>query len=79
MNMGNVALRKGIEPTSLAFQVGVLTTSPPRLPDVTTLPTPTCLCESLSLPKRSVQINNMFILLYKFFYQCRRASLPAIL
>ena len=32
-----------IKPTSLAFRASVLTISPHMLPDVTTLPTPTCL------------------------------------
>ena len=42
MKMGNIAPRAGIEPTSLAFQARLLTIIPPRLPDVTTLPMPTC-------------------------------------
>ena len=44
MKMGNIAYRVKIESTSLAFQVIVLTITPPRLPDVTTLSTPTSLC-----------------------------------
>ena len=42
MTIGNIAPRAGIESTSLAFQHSVLTITTPRLPDVTTLPTPTC-------------------------------------
>ena len=52
--METSAPRGGIEPTSLAFHVNRLTISPPRFLDVTTLPTPSCLCDSL--PKRSTQI-----------------------
>ena len=40
MKMGNIALRAGVEPESLAFQANVLTISPPRLPVVTTLSGP---------------------------------------
>ena len=47
MKMGNIAYKAGTEPTSLAFQANVLTVPPPRLPDVTTLSTPTCLGSSL--------------------------------
>ena len=38
--MGTIVPKVGIEPTSLVFQVYVLTITPPRLADVTTLPTP---------------------------------------
>ena len=48
MKTGNIALRVGIESTSPAFQANVLTITPPRLPDVSILPMPTCLCGSLS-------------------------------
>ena len=51
--MGNNAPRAGIKPTSLAFWASVLTLSPPRLADVTPLPTPTCLFSSL--PERPLQ------------------------
>ena len=51
MKMGN---RAGIEPTSLAFWVSVLSIIPPKLLDITISPTPTCLCSLLS--QRSVQI-----------------------
>ena len=46
--MGSIATRAGIEPTSLAFREIMLTITPPKLPDVTTLTTPT-------LSERSVQ------------------------
>ena len=39
MKVGNIVPSAGIIPTSLAFQVSVLTITPPRLLDVTTLPT----------------------------------------
>ena len=52
MKMGNNAYNVRIEPTSHAFGASVLTITPPRLPDVTTLFIPTCLCDSLS--ERSV-------------------------
>ena len=38
MRMGNIAPRAGIEPTSLAFQVSVLTMTSPRHTDFTTVP-----------------------------------------
>ena len=43
----------GIEPPFFTFHACELTNPPPRLPDVTMLPTPTYLCHSLS--ERSVQ------------------------
>ena len=55
MKMGNSASRVGIETTSLALWASVLT--PPRLPDVTTLPTSNCLWGSL--PDRSVQTTTL--------------------
>ena len=45
--------RVGIEPTSLAFVASVITFTLPRLPDVTTLPTTTCVCDPW--PERSEQ------------------------
>ena len=39
MKMGNIVLRAGVEPTSLAFWASVLTITPPMLPDATTVPT----------------------------------------
>ena len=53
IKMGNIIPRAGLEPTSLAFQASVLPYSPCRLPDVNTMPIPTCLCSSF--PQRSVQ------------------------
>ena len=53
MKMGNSVYRAAIEPTSLAFRASVLTITSPRLPDIITLYTPTCLCGSL--PEKSVQ------------------------
>ena len=47
MKMGNIVPGVGIKPTSLVFQASVLTIKTARLPDVTTVPTPTCLCSSL--------------------------------
>ena len=44
--------RVGLKPTSLAFRASVLTLHHIGSPDVTTIPTPTCLCSSL--PQRSV-------------------------
>ena len=51
--MGVMAMGAGIEPTPLALQTNVLTITPPRLPDVTTLAMPACPCDSL--PESSVQ------------------------
>ena len=50
--MINIALKVGIETTSLAFWSSGLTIQPPRLPDETTIPTTTCLCGSW--PERSM-------------------------
>ena len=61
MKMGNTVPRAGIEPTSLAFQASVLPFTPCKVPDVTTIPTPTCLCRSL--PQRSVQATTLESLL----------------
>ena len=57
MKIGTSAHRAGIEPMSLAFQASVLSITQPRLPDVTTVPTPTCICGSL--PERSVQTTTL--------------------
>ena len=57
--MGNIAPRAGIEPTSLAFRVSLLTITPLRLPDVATLFTPNCLCDSSS--ERPVQFTTYYI------------------
>ena len=40
MKMGNIAPRVGIKLASLAFRASVLTTTAPRLPDASMLPTP---------------------------------------
>ena len=45
--MGHIVSRARIEPTSIAFWVTVRTITPPRFPDVTILPMPSCLCGSL--------------------------------
>ena len=44
---------------NVAFRVSLLTITPPRLPGVTTLPTPICLCRSL--PERPVQTVDTYI------------------
>ena len=70
MKMGNIVAGTEIEPTSLAFRASVLTITSPRLPDVTTILMPTCLC--CSLPERSVQsstyIYNTFIYVHISVY-----------
>ena len=43
MKTGDVAPRVEIKFTSLAFQASVLTITPPRFPDATTILLPTCL------------------------------------
>ena len=48
MTVGNVMPGVGIECTSLMFWARVLTITPPRFPDVTTLTTPTCVYGSLN-------------------------------
>ena len=59
MIIRNTVPRVGIETPSLAPWASVLTNRPPRLPNVTTLPTPTCL--SGSLPKRSMQTTTIIL------------------
>ena len=59
MEMANIVPRMGIKLTSLVFRARAVTNTPPRLPDVTILLTPTCL--SGSLPERSVQTTILFI------------------
>ena len=61
--MGNIAHRAGIESISLAFRASVLTITPNRLPDITTLQTPTCLCGCL--PERSVQSTEVTVTLVR--------------
>ena len=41
MKMGNSVPQAGIEPIILTFQASVLTITPPRLPEISMLPTPT--------------------------------------
>ena len=53
MKIGNIVPIAGIERKSLAFRASVLTITPRRIPDVTIIPTPTCLYSSV--PERSVQ------------------------
>ena len=52
MKIGNIVPRVGIEPTSLAFGPVCYPLHHVDFPNVTTIPTPTCLC--ISLPQRSV-------------------------
>ena len=59
IQIGNIALRAGIESTSLAFWASVLTITPSRLPAVTTLAMAVCLCGFL--PERSVQTTTLAI------------------
>ena len=54
VKMGNIVPKAGIAPTSLAILGQRDRITPCRLPDVTTIPTPSCVCSSL--PQRSVQI-----------------------
>ena len=57
MEMGNNVIRVRIESTSLAFQASVLTITPHRFPDVTTVSVPTCSCGTL--PERSVHTTTL--------------------
>ena len=61
MNLGNVAPRARIEPTSFAFRARVLTFTPPKLTDVTTR-------LYGSLPERSVQSTTLLLLGGFFFF-----------
>ena len=65
--MGNTAPRAGIEPTSLAFWASVVAITQPRLPDITTIPIPTCLCSPL--PEVSVDYYNTILGSWRAF-QC---------
>ena len=47
MKMAIIVPRVRIKFTSLAFWVNVLIIPPHRLPDITIIPTPTCLCSFL--------------------------------
>ena len=52
--MGNIVPRAGMQPTYISGILGeCVHATPCRLPDVTPIPTPTCVCSSL--PQRSVQ------------------------
>ena len=65
MKTRNSESRVRFEPTYLAFCASVLTNTPPMLPDVTTLPMPTFLCDSL--PERSFQT---ITFIYTFLFKC---------
>ena len=65
MKIGNIVPRVVIELTSLAFWASVLTITPPRHHDVTTLPIPTCLYGSLR--ERSVQTTTLVSLELEVF------------
>ena len=62
MKMGNIASRPGIELTSLAF---LLTTTPPRLPYVTTLLMPTYLSLAPYLRKSFYAYNELHTYTYR--------------
>ena len=62
IKMGNIMPRVGIDPSSLAFQASVLSITSPRLPGVTTLPTPTFLCGSV--PERLGQTTTFLIFIF---------------
>ena len=53
LKMGNIVSRAKLEPTSLVFRASVLPLHHISFPNVTTIPTPTCLCNSLF--QRSMQ------------------------
>ena len=55
--MGNIVTKVGIEPTFLVIRASVITDTLPRLPDVITILTPTCLCRAL--PYTSVPVVRM--------------------
>ena len=57
MKMRNIVPRAGIETTSLAFRASVLTITPHRLPDITTIPT-------LLVPEVSADYYTYFIAFY---------------
>ena len=62
MKMGNTVPRAGFKPTSLAFRASVLPLHHVGFPNVTTIPTPTCLCSFL--PQRSVQTTTISLQWY---------------
>ena len=57
MKIGNIVHRAEIELTSLEFWVSVLPSHHVGFPDVTIIPTPSCLCSSV--PQRSLQITTL--------------------
>ena len=57
MEMGNNVRRVGLKCTSLAFRASLLRLHNVGFPDVTTVPTTICLCDSL--PQRSVQTTTL--------------------
>ena len=63
--MGNSVPSVEIEPSPLELQVRALTITPPRLPDVITLPTTTSLCSSL--PEELVQ-TTIYTHIYVYVY-----------
>ena len=76
MKMENIVPRVGTEPITLAFWASVLTIASPRLPDVTILQMPPCLCGSLT--ERLVQTTTLVPLELYVFYclqliTCRQA------
>ena len=62
MKMGNITPIAGLEPISVSFQASVLPLHNVGFPDVTTIPTPTCVCSSL--PQRSLQSTTQAMHLY---------------
>ena len=59
MKMGSTVPRAGLEPRSLAFRASVLPLHHIGFPDITTMPTPTCLCSSLH--QRSVHTTTLLM------------------
>ena len=60
LKMANKAPTAGIE-HSLAVQASVLTITPPKLPDVTNIPTPTCLRRQRRLLQHHTLIKSAYI------------------
>ena len=77
--VGNIGHRAGFEPTSLAFGASVLPLHHGGFPDITALPTPTCICGSL--PQRSVQtkVFTDFLLLLILDANCRNKNLVEVI
>ena len=55
---------------SLAFWISVLTITPPKLPDITILPTPTCLCGSLSDTSVAIITTKKTLIKYLHVFGC---------